>query len=121
MNVTTVARSLLELVSAEGASPSCLTGDVDELERVLREQAQRVAARAAELHLAGRPLGYEGSGRACPTPGCGRNQRFVGYRPRTLATLVGPVTLERAYYHCPRCGSGCCPYDAACGLGPGQE
>jgi hypothetical protein len=118
MDLTTVARSLLDLMSAEGAS---LTEDVNELERVLREQAHRVAARAAELHLDGKRLGYEGSSRACPTPGCGCNQRFVGHRPRTLATLVGQVTVERAYYHCPRCGSSCCPYDQACGLGPGQE
>ena len=118
MDLTTVARSLLDLVSAEAAS---LTEDVNGLEAVLREQALRVAARAAEVHLAGRPLGYEGSSRACPTPGCGCNQRFVGYRPRTLATLVGQVTIGRAYYHCPHCGSSCCPYDEGCGLGAGQE
>jgi Uncharacterised protein family (UPF0236) len=118
MDVTTVARSLLDLMSAEAVS---LGEDVNGLETVLREQAQRVAARAVELHLAGKRLGYEGCSRACPTAGCGCDQRFVGYRPRTLATLVGQVTVERAYYHCPRCGSSACPYDAACGLGPGHE
>src|SRR6478672_3536338 len=113
MDVTTVARSLLDLAATEAAS---VTEDVNRLEAVLRELAHRVAARAAELHLADRPLGYEGGSRACPAPGCGCGQRFVGYRPRTLATLVGQVTYERAYYHCPACGSSCCPYDAACGL-----
>src|SRR4051794_38944394 len=83
-------------------------GRLGEVEQKVREVVLRVGAKAVELHLAGKPLGYEGSSRACA---CGRDQKFVAHRPRTLATLLGQVTLERAYYHCPRCGSSCCPYD----------
>jgi hypothetical protein len=70
-----------------------------------------------ELHLAGKKLGYEGSSRPCE---CGRNQKFVEYRPRTLATTLGSVTFKRAYYLCGHCQRSCCPYDRACGLGPAQ-
>ena len=118
MDITTVARDVLELLKSEGMA---LPDDVNELEVCVREAALRAGARAAELHLEGKPLGYEGSSRACPTPHCACNQKFVGHRPRTLATLLGQVKIERAYYHCPRCGSSCCPYDERCGLGPGQE
>ncbi len=32
-------------------------------------------------------------------------------------TLLGPVTVGRAYYHCPECGGSAVPYDARVGLG----
>src|SRR3954447_6079572 len=111
MDLTTVARGVLELVASEGVA---LSDDLTEVEQKVREVVLRVGARAAELHLAGKPLGYEGSSRACPDRYCGRDQKFVGYRPRTLATLLGQVTVSRAYYHCPGCGSSGCPYDEAC-------
>jgi hypothetical protein len=41
----------------------------------------------------------------------------VGYRPRTVLGLTGAVRLERAYYHCRRCGRGVVPWDRALGLG----
>ena len=31
--------------------------------------------------------------------------------------MLGPLTLHRAYYHCPRCQTGWCPRDARLGLG----
>jgi hypothetical protein len=37
--------------------------------------------------------------------------RFVAYRPKTFASLVGTMCLERAYYHCGRCGAGTVPWD----------
>ena len=118
MDLTTVARDVLALLASEGVS---LSDDLNEVERRVREAVLRVGAKAVELHLSGKPLGYEGSSRACPAPNCGRDQRFVGHRGRTLATLLGQVTYARAYYHCPRCGSSCCPYDESAGLGPGQQ
>jgi hypothetical protein len=73
--------------------------------------------RVLELHLAGRKLGYEGCGRPCS---CGGVQRFVGYRSRTVATLLGPVHFERAYYRCAADGASGRPYDQRVGLGDGQ-
>jgi hypothetical protein len=116
MELNTVARDLLALIQAEGV---CLPDDLTRVEQSVREFVLRVGARAVELHLAGKQLGYEGSSRACEQ--CGQNQKFVDHRPRTLATLMGQVTIKRAYYHCKHCRASRCPYDEAVGLGTGQE
>jgi len=84
---------------------------------VIREQVQRIGAGVLERHLNRHKLGDEGPSRAC---GCGRNQRFVQHRPKTMATLLGPVTFQRAYYHCRSCGASSVPYDERVGLGDGQ-
>lgn len=36
---------------------------------------------------------------------CGRQQRFEGYRTRTIVTALGTVPYRRAYYRCAQCGS----------------
>jgi len=118
MDVTTVAQDVLALIAAEGVF---LSDDLTELERGVRDAVLRIGAKAVELHLAGKPLGYEGSSRACDGPDCKHDQKFVGHRPRTLGTLMGQVTIKRAYYHCKHCGESCCPYDQSVGLGAGHE
>jgi hypothetical protein len=35
----------------------------------------------------------------------------VAYRDKTIATVVGPVELRRAWYHCSHCGHGLAPRD----------
>ena len=47
---------------------------------------------------------------------CGRPARYTGRRPKTFTTVLGPLTLDRAYYHCDTCGAGMCPRDRALGL-----
>lgn len=47
---------------------------------------------------------------------CGAETRYAGRRPKTFTTVVGPLTLERAWYHCDRCGHGFAPRDRALGL-----
>jgi hypothetical protein len=42
--------------------------------------------------------------------------RFVGYRPQTVASLIGAVGLQRAYYHCRHRGHGVVPWDDVLGL-----
>ncbi|MGC9293539.1 MAG: hypothetical protein ACP5EP_12615 [Acidobacteriaceae bacterium] len=37
---------------------------------------------------------------------------------KPFTSALGPLHLERAYYHCARCQSGFCPRDRALGLGP---
>jgi hypothetical protein len=117
MDVTTIAKDLLALLAEEGVS---LSDDLTEVEQVVRDAAMRIGAKAVELRLAREPLGYEGSSRACDNPDCGHDQKFVAHRPRTLTTLMGQVTIKRAYYHCKQCGCSCCPYDERVGLGSGQ-
>ena len=47
---------------------------------------------------------------------CGQTARYAGRRPKIFVTLLGPLTLERAYYHCAACRRGSCPRDRALGL-----
>ena len=47
---------------------------------------------------------------------CGQTARYAGRRPKTFTTLLGPLTLERAYYHCDACRTGVCPRDRALGM-----
>ena len=54
--------------------------------------------------------------RAAPVR-CGGEAACEGYRPKGVQTVVGWITMRRAYYACPACGHGQCPLDAALGLG----
>jgi len=114
MDGTTIAQEVLAYLAVEGIE---LSEDIGKAEAVLQAQVRRIGARALELHLQGRKLGYEGSSRACS---CKQNQRFVGHRSKTVATLLGPVILQRAYYHCSDCGASSLPYDERVGLGGGE-
>jgi hypothetical protein len=53
--------------------------------------------------------GFRGTRLDC---GRGHQAEFVSYRGRTLDTVLGPVTLRRAWYHCAACGHGLAPRDA---------
>jgi hypothetical protein len=88
-------------------------GDLADAERAAREGVLAVGARLLEAGLAARGAGKAGPRAPCP---CGGAAGFEGYRPKAVQTLVGWVTLRRAYYACPACGRGPCPLDAALGL-----
>ena len=47
---------------------------------------------------------------------CGGEARLVGRRPKTFTTALGPLTLERAWYHCDSCHNGFSPRDRALGM-----
>ena len=47
---------------------------------------------------------------------CDQLARYAGRRSKTLATVLGPITLSRAYYHCAACQRGFCPRDHALGV-----
>lgn len=49
-------------------------------------------------------------------PHCGGAARFVEYRGRTVLGLLGPIRIERAYYHCKACRRGFHPHDAVLGF-----
>jgi hypothetical protein len=49
-------------------------------------------------------------------PRCHEDARFKGYRAKGLVSILGPLTIERAYYHCPSCHHGHCRGDVAFGL-----
>lgn len=77
------------------------------------ESMRGMATRLLEAGLAARGTGRVAGGLTCP---CGSRLRGEGTRPKGVQTLVGWITLQRAYYRCPSCGAGQVPRDAALGL-----
>ena len=77
--------------------------------------------RAGMLKLGGSVLGkllaadpgYRGGRVEC---GQGHEAEFVSYRDKTFDTVLGPVTVSRAWYHCAACGHGLAPRDAELGV-----
>ena len=45
----------------------------------------------------------------CP---CGQSACYQRQRPATVTTILGPITIQRPYYHCAACGHGHHPLDA---------
>lgn len=87
------------------------------LELTARDAALRIAARVLEAALNSDHSDYHGSACSCS---CGAIARYAGRRAKTIVTVVGPLTLQRAYYHCAACGHGFCPRDQALGIGGGS-
>jgi hypothetical protein len=79
---------------------------------VLRAGLLRLGAGMLAELLAADP-GYRG-----PRPGCGHGHEavFTSYRPKIFDTVLGPVTLRRAWYHCAACQHGLAPRDAELGV-----
>jgi len=48
--------------------------------------------------------------------GSGHQATFVSYRTKTLDSVLGPIELRRAYYHCADCGAGVVPRDEQLGV-----
>jgi hypothetical protein len=42
--------------------------------------------------------------------------RYAGRREKTFESILGPLKLRRAYFHCAACGEGFCPRDRQLGL-----
>ena len=57
--------------------------------------------------------GYRGPRVPC---GSGHEARFAGYRDKSFDTVLGLVTVTRAWYHCAACGHGLAPRDAELGV-----
>src|SRR5256714_1632469 len=101
-------------------------GDLQTLEQsvlraclsVGRTMMEQILTHTAEE--ADRPARREGT--------CGHEQRLVGIRPKQLHTLMGKVTIRRAYYQCkvqeeepsPTCSHGQAPWDVVWGQMAGR-
>ena len=57
--------------------------------------------------------GHRGAAVGC---GAGHRAGFVSYRRKAVDTVLGPVIIRRAWYHCHRCGHGLAPRDADLGV-----
>jgi hypothetical protein len=90
------------------------TGDLEATEGLLRDGVLAVGARLLEAGVAARGAGKRVRPPRCA---CGAAPAFEGYRTKAVQTLVGWITVRRAYYACAGCGRGHCPLDGALGLG----
>lgn len=87
--------------------------DLETAERTMREGVLAIGARLLQAAVAARGTGKTGPRQACS---CGGEARFEGYRAKEVQTVVGWITVRRAYYTCAACGRGHCPLDAALGV-----
>jgi hypothetical protein len=84
-------------------------------------EAAELAIRAAMVQVGSSLLagllaadgGYRGLRIAC---GAGHLAEFVSYRDKTFDTVLGPVTVCRAWYRCTVCGHGLAPRDGELGV-----
>jgi hypothetical protein len=86
------------------------------------EQAMRAALASAGARLLQAVLDDEDDGYAGPASECPAGHRavYAGSRPKTVATVLGPVRITRAWYHCAACGHGFAPRDQQLGVAGGS-
>jgi len=85
------------------------------LEQAMRAALASSGARLLEAVLAGDGDGHRGPRAACSS--CGGQALYAGTRDRTITTVLGPVRVSRAWYHCAGCKHGFAPRDAQLGAG----
>lgn len=109
---------ILEQLEETFAEEITLAGnDLGSLEVLLKEKLQLLGKGLLQRLVNRGANGYKGSSMAC---NCGGSVKFVQHRSKDIHTLFGWITVKRAYYHCPACGSTLVPYDKASGLGSTQ-
>src|ERR1035441_2660751 len=100
-------------LAAEAArSLGCGDAGMEAAEAVIRAGMLRAGGGMLEKLLAADP-GYRGPRVAC---GQGHEAEFTACRDKVIDTVLGPVTLTRAWYHCAACGHGFAPRDAELGV-----
>lgn len=87
--------------------------DLETAEGMVRDGVLGSGARLLAAAVAARGTGNAGPRHACA---CGAAARCEGYRPKAVQTVVGWISVRRAYYACAGCGHGHCPLDAVLGL-----
>jgi Family of unknown function (DUF6788) len=99
------------------ASRSLGTGDgLEAVELAIRTAMTALGGRLLEDLLAADD-GYRGTRAGC---GAGHEAEFVSCRAKTIDTVLGPVRLHRAWYHCTACEHGVSPKDAELGIEGGS-
>ncbi|MEO3862256.1 ISKra4 family transposase [Acrocarpospora sp. B8E8] len=98
---------LAELAAAASGADGAV-----ELEIAIRTAMLSLGAELLQGLLAA-DAGHRGQVVDC---GAGHDAQFVSYRDKKIDTVLGSITLPRAYYHCPACGCGVVPRDTELGI-----
>ena len=91
--------------------------DFEAIETAARRRALWVAARAVERRINADTSDHAGPTAPCA---CGQAARYAGRRAKTVESVLGPLTLARAYYYRAACEAGFCPRDHVLGLQGGS-
>jgi hypothetical protein len=86
---------------------------IEAAELAIRAGLTRLGRGVLEGLLAAAGAGHHGPAVDC---GAGHQAPFVSYRDKTVDTVLGPVTMNRAWYHCRPCGHGLAPRDGELGV-----
>jgi hypothetical protein len=105
---TELKADLLQEIEALLGHQSIQNLDFEAVEMAARRQALCLAARALEQRLNADTCDYAGPELPCA---CGEPAQYHGRHGKTFESVLGPLFLERAYYHCAQCQSGFCPRD----------
>lgn len=87
--------------------------DLEAIETAARRQALQIAARAVERRLNEDHSDQFQSEVLCR---CGQPAQYADRRAKNFTTVLGPMRLERAYFHCGPCQEGFAPRDRALGI-----
>jgi len=82
--------------------------DLEATEMAIRSSMHRVGGVFLEKLLDSDP-GYRGPRIEC---GQGHQAEFIDYRSKGVLTVLAPIRVRRAYYHCPSCEEGAIPKDS---------
>jgi hypothetical protein len=83
--------------------------DFEAVETAMRQTVLRMAAQLLERKLNADLSDYLGAFQSCKH--CQGQARYAGRKTKPVKTVLGEITLERAYYHCAHCGEGFFPRD----------
>src|SRR5260370_14824282 len=82
--------------------------DLEALELAVRQHVLQLAGAAVEQRLNADTSDESGSRTCCR---CGQAVRFAGRRAKQVESVLGPLRLDRAYYHSASWGPRYCPRD----------
>jgi hypothetical protein len=106
------AAEIARLAADAAQSLGCGDAGLETAEAVIRAGMLRLGGGMLGQLLAADP-GYRGPRAAC---GNGHEAEFVACRDKVIDTVLGPVTLSRAWYHCAACRHGFAPRDIELGV-----
>ncbi len=86
--------------------------DLESTETYIRDSMHQIGSIMLEKILNSDNGGFQGTTLPCKKGQRGHRFEFKEYRNKNLLTVLGPVTVKRAYYYDKECKEGYCPKDA---------